>query len=229
MGYKLKRIIIRPNGVEQQIRPTWWQPWANTLAYYPLTSTTTVSDESWNSRDLTNNWILFWTYQGVDCAYNSTAHKYLVSPTLTGTDLKTISLWTYREWTREVNSGYAAGFTYWAGSSSGSLYIRKESSSSFKEYYNGVSFGAALTSQWCNIVIVLWDDVKCYRNWTLIWTGAAETHNNGQFCIFAFINNLSWFDVYYGWISNFIVENKTRTAQEVANYFNQTKSNYWIS
>jgi hypothetical protein len=55
MWYKLKRIMMRPNGVEKQVRPTsGWKPWANTIAYYPLEINT--NDYSWNSRNATQVW-----------------------------------------------------------------------------------------------------------------------------------------------------------------------------
>jgi hypothetical protein len=50
MWYKLKRIMIRPNGVEKQIRPKWeWQPWVDTVLYYDFehTSWTAETDLAW--------------------------------------------------------------------------------------------------------------------------------------------------------------------------------------
>ena len=43
MWYKLKRIMMRPNGVEKQVRPSGWQPWANTLCYYNINSNDTIT------------------------------------------------------------------------------------------------------------------------------------------------------------------------------------------
>ena len=44
-----------------------WQPWANTLCYYPFD--TDYSDQSWNGYNLTNRWATtIWTKWGVDCA-----------------------------------------------------------------------------------------------------------------------------------------------------------------
>lgn len=64
MWYKLKRILIYPDGVtEKQVYPAWWKPWANTLAYYPLATDT--NDYSGNNRNWTNsnvtfsNWIAY--------------------------------------------------------------------------------------------------------------------------------------------------------------------------
>lgn len=53
MGYKLTWMYIRPNGTEQKIRPSGWQPWANTIAYRPLTDN--LNDVAW-WYNLTPNW-----------------------------------------------------------------------------------------------------------------------------------------------------------------------------
>ena len=74
MGYKLKRITIRPNGVEKQVRPTtspWWQPWANTIAYWEL---------NWNGEDTKNDyWVT--TYTTTD--YDSVGYYWAWLPTYT--------------------------------------------------------------------------------------------------------------------------------------------------
>ena len=53
MWYKLKRIMMRPNGVEKQVRPSGWKPLANTIAYRPLTDN--LNDIVW-WYNLTSNW-----------------------------------------------------------------------------------------------------------------------------------------------------------------------------
>lgn len=63
MWYKLKRIMIRPQGVERQIRPSgWWgwQPWANTLAYYQFNDDLTDSSWNWNNFSWTPYWYDTW-------------------------------------------------------------------------------------------------------------------------------------------------------------------------
>lgn len=47
MGYKLTWMYIG----QDKIRPSGWQPWANTVVYYPLTED--ILDHSWNSYNLT--------------------------------------------------------------------------------------------------------------------------------------------------------------------------------
>ena len=67
MWYKVNRIMMRPNGVEKQVRPKTRNPWANTVGYYPLN--TDFDDYSWNSRNLTNTNATITTLGGVSCAY----------------------------------------------------------------------------------------------------------------------------------------------------------------
>ena len=69
-----------------------------------------------------------------------------------------------------------------------------------------------------------------YVNWVdaASWTGNAS-YNLADTNFWLFSAN-SWNnDYFYGNISNFIIEDKERTAQEVSDYFNQTKWDYWIS
>lgn len=56
---------------------SWFVPWENTVAYYPLTSTDTINDMKWHwtAYNLTNRNISFWTYQWVDCAYFNSANS----------------------------------------------------------------------------------------------------------------------------------------------------------
>jgi hypothetical protein len=50
MWYKLKRIMIHDNGIEKQVRPKTRNPWANTIAYYPLNWD--INDHSSNGYNL---------------------------------------------------------------------------------------------------------------------------------------------------------------------------------
>ena len=78
-------VYLYPNNTETELKnayigeyPERWQPWANTVAYYPLTSTTTVNDLSGNGYTLSTHDTLptFWIYQWVDCAsFNSNSLK----------------------------------------------------------------------------------------------------------------------------------------------------------
>ena len=54
-----------------------WTPWANTIAYYPLNSTYTNTDQSWNNRNGTTTWSL--SYDSISCQF--TSGNYISIPT----------------------------------------------------------------------------------------------------------------------------------------------------
>lgn len=66
MWYKLKRILIYPDGVtEKQVYPsTKWKPWANTILYLPLDIKNWTTDLSWNY--IMTSWTIS-TVWGVEC------------------------------------------------------------------------------------------------------------------------------------------------------------------
>ena len=74
-----------------------------------------------------------------------------------------------------------------------------------------------------------WTTATVYKDWTvanssifveqvLWWDGTAIWYNS-------FVNWRYW--LWY--LSEIILENKVRTAQEIQDYYDQTKANYWIS
>ena len=67
-----------------------------------------------------------------------------------------------------------------------------------------------------------------YYNWTLYtWSESWWTYTS----VNQYVNigrRATWDRYWYGNISELIIENKVRTTQEVAKYYNLTKSNYWL-
>ena len=235
MGYKLTWIYMRPNGVEKQIRPTWWQPWVNTIAYYPLNSTDTINDKSWNSRNLTNNWLTFWTYNWVDCA-NMTSNVYAYStdiPLPSWANSRTISFWFYD--TSRVND------TYWCAYGSHStwnFFAPRINSSRYSFMGYARDFNTSTTvSTWVWKLITVtydWATVKYYLNWSNIWSSDLSLNTTAvgstrKFVIWCRLDSSANPNQYVKWyMSNMILEDKARTAQDVSDYYNLTKSNYWL-
>jgi len=213
-----------------KIRPVWWQPWANTIAYYPLTSTDTVNDLSWNGYNLTNSNVTFWTYAWVSCAsFNWSNWKLTASITTIPqwSNPRTTSVWIYY-------SG-AAGKSimwYWANRTRyGCWEMRRWSSSGdwymFSAYYIDENTAVQTMNTWL-LFTVTYDGsiIKQYINWELKKTSTAYTlaTSGTNFEIWNPYNT-SYFQWY---ASNAIIENKARTAQEVADYYNSTKWNYLL-
>lgn len=217
---------MRVNGVEKQVRPSGWKPWANTIAYYPLTSTTTVNDMSGNNRNLTNGWVSFWVYQWVDCAYMSSDvflynnSNYWLSWNFTANiwSFFTVSWSEYRQPRFLWNNSWNIWIWYYE---------------SYKIWYNPKATETNTTPpSWWALLTVSYDGVnsKLYVNWNNVDTTAKSWYTYawwplwiGRYVTWEAANNRRW------WLSEFILENKARTDQEVADYYNQTKWDYWIS
>ena len=223
-----------------------WQPWANTVAYYPLTSSTTVNDMKWSgtAQNLTNSNVSFWVQFGVDCAYISwnadSSHsvtKYLywnITWLPTWSSARTYSFWIYNDnasvpsvaddmyifqWQASTNKMVFVNW-WWVDSSSGLMISQRWSS---------WNFWASIRQQRCHNVIT-YDGTKFewYVNWVSRWTWT-KTINTGsnKFSIFGASENPAW-NGFNWWMSELILEDKVRTAQEVLDYYNLTKSNYWF-
>lgn len=71
----------------------WWQPWAKTIAYYPLT--TNANDTSWNNNDLTADSSI--TYSSNWAYMPNSNYTWMTTPfTRSVSWTTTISMW--RKW-----------------------------------------------------------------------------------------------------------------------------------
>lgn len=210
-----------------------WLPWSNTLAYYPLTSVTTTSDRSWNSYTLTNNAVTFWVNQWVDCAYfwqNGGTKLVNTSISFSANPTQTVAVRMYIE-TPQVRyeTIYHIGtstWNWWLGSRYNKnlwLCIWEWDTS-----YESVKSGD-LSNAWHLLVNTTnWNSSIQYIDWVQYQTLTNNLPNAQTWlyigCSYSDTNHqLTWC------LSNLIIENKTRTAQEVADYYNQTKGNYGVS
>ena len=216
---------------DTQVRPTWWQPWANTVAYYPLTSTTTTSDESGNNRNLTNSWASFWVYQNVDSCYvNWRLYcNWISNPSQFTLNCRYcmratsehyyLTLWL-KDWTWADASNLTIlwefnGRPNWSG------FWIQYNWTAYEWLTNGTKWTLGV---WYNGVGTYdWTTLKIYLNWAL------------QKSVTTSITSVNTILLGYGAaqaqvnVSNAIVENIARTAEEIQDYYNYTKSNYWIS
>jgi hypothetical protein len=219
-----KKIYIR---VDQQ----WWQPWANTVAYYPLTSVSTVNDmkTSGTKYNLTNTWVTFGTYQGVDCAYLSTSSQ------LSNTSFnelhwalpRTFSFWVYDK--GNSSSWEWVYVFHWKTQKTNQMVLvfRWGNKYQISQWGSSWNFWAPTFWQW-TYHCVIYDGTKFewFKNWTSIWT-------------WTYTINTQWNELYFwkhdnlwnsmdGYFSNIIIENKVWTAQDVSDYYDISKANYWL-
>jgi hypothetical protein len=206
----------------------WWQPWANTIAYYEFNNN--LNDSSGNSHDMTmRTWsFTYWTE-------NSWA-KYVYMPRDAWTNYwtyslsyndTTLSFW--RKWT--ANSSSASVFLeIWYNPY---LYARLSQNVHVEaNRFDGWTYAAWTTRHYYTIVyengtMYIYMDGVLVNSWVPQWD--LDTTRNVRFVLNQIwdTNSQNYTNEWY--LSELIWESKAWTAQEISDYFNQTKANYWIS
>lgn len=206
----------------------WWQPTVNTIAWYPLNSTTTVNDASWNGHNWTLNWNI--TYDSISATF--TPQNFIDIPTIIPywTNPFSISVWWYyQSWWGCI---FFQQFNSSTGNSAIQLWAWWWTCSSWSKWSNDWNNITPVSDSVWNNFVLTYDgsSLKLYLNWTLKWTKTRT--------ISTATPNYWWigkgWETYWPWysdwkISNLIIEDKTRTAQEVADYYDLTKYLYGIS
>ena len=211
----------------------WWQPWANTVAYYPLTSSSTVNDMKWSGTayNLTNSWISFWTLWWVDCANTNTAGTYLAWDLWfkLSNGSFTINMYGYKTWYYQVPYIY----DFWTHNQYKAIIWQRENSYiRFSFWYGDLDTPSAPANNTWNNLCFTYDlatqTQKIYINWTFITSQSWYSTDlwSTEFKLLSSVDSQSTF---YWWLSKFIIEDQVRTAQEIADYYNLTKWDYWIS
>ena len=221
----------------------WYKPWANTLAYYPFTSSSQWTDQSWNSNDLTASNITYTTLWWVDTAYfawtNTSGFSWTVANIPQWANAMTISFWAYLDnasipWWNTIESTL---FWYGTGNPNkmrGAYWSNRWSWGTMISQYWAWSSAmwTTPTQQWYHLAIVYnWTKFICYQNWVSVWEWIYTVATDGTTLRVWWLTTWwsgSYIYAWKWWISNFIVEDKVWTADEIAWYYNQTKSNYWL-
>lgn len=188
MWYKLKRIMMRPNGVEKQVRPKWWwQPWPNTKVYYNINdndTNSTIYDLSWNWVDQTWYWTPWYTTDatyGRVATFDGNSYTQAWSIVDFGSECTFIAL--YKKNTANQNM---AVVTECASSSQYAIWIANEFDNNKSQVWFSWSWGwwqvqssTLATTDW---VMVAWTidstfTTRIYINWVLDntstdWTSA---------------------------------------------------------
>lgn len=229
MWNKIQRIYVGSN----LVRPIGWTPWSNTIAYRPLTSTTTLNDQSGNNYNLTNKGsVTFWTYKGVDCAYFSgTWNNYLdLSSFQTNQQTFTVLCWIYYISNGKTANGNYDQVAWWWYTNH---WLRRDCyNSPYNKLVCGWVDAWSLTSDssWIFTAYTfngsnVW---KFYKNGSLVGSYTNTPNFWSTFAIGGIHNCANNYKKWGGGISEVIVEKRQRTAQEIASYYNQTKSKYGL-
>lgn len=219
--------------------PTW-KPNAHTVAYRPLTETTTMYDKSWNNYNLTKIDGSFTTIWGVSCFYNgggSSGYFNLTSwaniPSWNAA--RTISMWVR---VTALWSYVNYIFNYWNWNNANqafSLYATTATKFAASTKSNEVTSSVFTKNVWYLLTFTLgsWA-AKFYVNGEYIGslTGTQNTQaisSSYPLRIFRLMNSTSTNYQTRGYLSEVIIEDKAWTATEIASYFNNNKEKYWLS
>lgn len=222
-----------------KVRPSWWQPWANTIAYYPLTTSSTVNDMKWTwpLYNLTNNGnATFWTYGWVDCVYinnNSSVRNPLSNSSLWSQLINTA--FTYSLW---VNTTYVNAERWILSCNNGSWNEDRSIAvmwdATFRFYINSGGLNFAFTSTvsantWYYIVATFdWTNMKIYLNWALCQTRPSWYSEETWQTFWIWPKHPAQNNGFVWYVSNVIVERGAWIQKKITDYFRQTKATYWI-
>lgn len=209
-----------------------WTPWENTVAYYKFDWN--LNDSSGNGRNLSLAWwsVTYWaeSWWGKYAYMDSSTYTNNYASMPYNSTNYTINRWYKRVWSVSWNYWIIADFH------TGSDYFPrlKVQNSAIWFIVSRSDVSASGTDSWNNYCISIsnWT-ATCYRNWTQV---ASYSVNSFSWNLQYFRLNTVWYQnmwYYYnytgiGRLSEFIIENKARTTQEITAYYNQTKANYWL-
>ena len=210
----------------------WWSPWSNTIAYYPLESD---GNDNANNYNLSNLWTTtFGTIWGIKWAIfsaNTTSWLYNNSVSIPQWNNSwTVNMYIYPT---SYNSSEDDVFFMWTGNYNQWFLIYDLNPISISTWWSAINSTTNVSlNTWSNIVItqssktytiyVNWVSVK---SWTMSSANLTGTNLNLGYAYWNDASNKR----FVWWMSEFILENKTWTATEISNYYNRTKSKYWIS
>lgn len=228
-----------------------WTPTSNTIAYYPLEKD--WNDYSWNWHNLT--WLAtptyttswgtkkvvslngsnLWDINNLSWTYTDYTFSVWCKPTSTGTwqEIFDNLNWISWSWAWQVYMSFN-GSSLEQANNRNFWYQYKQNWWTWS-YYNVYWISSLDINIWYNLVITSTSNwIKMYINWTQVasnsisWIISLTAWKNS---IWGRSNNTSsWGNTnFFNWyLSEFILENKTWTATQISDYYNSTKSKYWL-
>jgi len=223
-------------------RPYEWKPWANTIAYYPLNWD--ANDYSGNNRNLTTNNMIYTSWWPWQVAVFTSFWNYAYYQDNSLFDLRSPFTYNVRANASSITSWYYNGsHPYW------NTLISIQDGTTIASHCEDLWFwlwNKVIWYQWnvdymdgwtistnhrYNIVFTYDGNggKKLYIDWVQVAsdtiTPTSVSYSNARLVLSR--SATSYNAQPYDWmLSNVIVENKARTADEVLNYYNRSKVNY---
>lgn len=225
-------------------RPYEWKPWPNTVAYYPLNWD--ALDYSGNNRNLTTNNMIYTSWWPWQVAVFTSFWNYAYYQNNSLFDLRSPFTYNVRANASSITSWYYNGsHPYW------NTLISIQDGTTIASHCEDLWFwlwDKVIWYQW-NVdymdgwtistnhrynVVFTYDGnggKKLYIDWVQVAsdtiTPTSVSYSDARLVLSR--SATSYNAQPYDWmLSNVIIEDKARTAQEIFNYYNSTKSNYWL-
>lgn len=218
---------------DTQVRPTWWggwQPWPNTIAYYPLTAN---ANDTVNGNNMTADALI--TFSS-DWAYFPSGTTRSFAWMLEPNTINITATWTWTIVWWQKTLGVIQGDARWLDLqySSGSFnrIFTAWSNASYGFHDTSIWFGSMpqlTTNRYLNGITIDNGVVIAFANGNEL-TGATWTINTALSYSFIRWGQEWWMwanRALYWYLKDIIIEDKKWTATEMYNYFEQTKWNYW--
>ena len=205
-----------------------WKPWANAICYFPFETdmNDTLGNKTFTTRD---SWISITTIDGVSALYNNWNWSASINVWFNNTAVPSVLMWIKP--VKTTNSMYI-----WVRSTSWGDQDRsfKIDSNKFTYIRYSGSYVENITNPWGWICVGIIDDASnwpaVYINWTKYSNSSAYTFTilNWDVWILCRNNNWSYSEKTQAYMSKLVLYSTVITEDEYTNYYNKTKSNYWL-
>lgn len=198
-----------------------YTPTANTVVYYPFVKD--FNDYSWNWHDLTiSGSPLIWNVWGVTCFKKNWTEsgEAVISSLPQWSSNRTNMMWV--NW-----NSTTSGSVYWYGQNTNYKWdmLWKNNPISWGSYwYNADTNITATLGRWYFLAVTTSSSPKkqlVYVNGVQSWSSSYTINTTGTTLKIA-----GWTGV--EWVSEFIIENRAWTAQEIKDFYNATCEEYWL-
>ena len=199
-----------------------WQPWANTLLYVPMKSD--LTDHWPNQYTLTNNGVtLVQNQANIDVGYFDGSSDITCPSSPTFTDFHVWFWMKIQQVTNQIFVWQTNWDIFFATQSGMWIWIWRKWvawDSRVNYTFDGNTwYYVSFDKQWNNFTISL-------NNSNILTTTNSRSYSLSWW----FVIWSQWGNPYVlGYISDFIMESAAWSAQEKSDYYDLTKSNYWIS
>ena len=241
MWYKLKRIMMRPNGVEKQVRPSGWQPDPTRTILY-LKFNNNLDDSSGNWVVVSWAWLGYWTTGNNHYAEmtGSWSQTYITPPISLWNQIWTgdfcVSLWGYPVTTTRWASCFFMAWNqnWWVPRPW--IYINygvDDGYPAMRLHTDEWKFTSNMpANQWMHMCFtrINWV-VSWYINSQSLWSFNSTRNITGVDNFFILNRNTdSYQQRSQAWarVSEVIFEKAGWDNNDVSKYYNQTKSNYGL-